>query len=94
MACRLLKMDYNTGFAVFTIDKESDLDNLPKIGVAGKEGVSEIKSACEGSKAISTDGGRYVLVGDSNTWSKVSSGGGGGEDWEEMTTADVDELFK
>lgn len=102
MACVLLKMDSNTRFAVFSIDNESDLENLPKIGASGKGdgNVSTIKSVSQGSKAIGTNGTNYILTG-KNEWEKYStsssSGGGGSsggyDDSDLATNDDIDDMF-
>ena len=36
MACKLMKLNYNTGHAVFSIDDNSDLNNLPDLKNTGK----------------------------------------------------------
>lgn len=81
MSCRLLKMNYDTKFAIFSIDSESDINDLPRINYFGKGILNTINSVCQGSKAIGTDGTNYILTG-SNKWIKYSSttsSGGGGD---------------
>lgn len=79
MACKLIKIDYNTRFAIFSIDKEADLDNLPLTDRSGKGELNTLYPVSQGSKAMRTDGVNYILSGDSNKWIKqiYSSGGGG-----------------
>lgn len=43
MACKLMKLNYNTGHAVFSIDDNSDLNNLPDLKNTGKSEMSVIK---------------------------------------------------
>ena len=44
MACKLMKLNYNTGHAVFSIDDNSDLNNLPDLNNTGKSEMSVIKN--------------------------------------------------
>ena len=67
MACKLLNMNYTTNYAVFSIDSESDISNLPKNNVKGKSNLWTINSVAHGSLAIGTDGINYILNG-SNEW--------------------------
>ncbi len=86
MACKLIKIDYNTRFAIFSIDKEADIDNLPLTDRNGKEELNTLYPVSQGSKAMRTDGVNYILNGDLNKWIKQTyssssggSGGGGGD---------------
>lgn len=67
MAAQLLDLNYDTHFARFTIDSESDLNNLPKIDTAGKDNLNTINNVSQGSMAYCTDGKDYILSGE-NEW--------------------------
>lgn len=67
MSCKLLNMNYTTNYAVFSIDSESDTNNLPKHNVKGKANLWTINGVAHGSLAIGTDGTNYILNG-SNEW--------------------------
>lgn len=67
MSCKLLNINYTTNYAVFSIDSESDISNLPKNNVKGKSNLWTINSVAYGSLAIGTDGINYILNG-SNEW--------------------------
>ena len=76
MAAQLLDLNYDTHFARFTIDSESDLNNLPKIDTAGKDNLNTINNVSQGSMAYCTDGKDYILSG-SNEWIEYIVNGGG-----------------
>lgn len=67
MACNLLNMNYQTGYAIFSVDSESDVNSLPKYNTKGKGNLSTIDSVTYGSLAIGTNGTNYILSG-SNEW--------------------------
>ena len=67
MACKLMNMNYTTNYAVFSIDSESDTNNLPKHNVKGKANLWTINSVEQGSLAIGTNGTNYILNGN-NEW--------------------------
>lgn len=67
MSCKLLNMNYTTNYAVFSIDSESDISNLPKHNVKGKSNLWTINSVAQGSLAIGTNGTNYILNGN-NEW--------------------------
>ena len=71
MACKLLNMNYTTNYAVFSIDSEGDINNLPKYNVKGKSNLWTINSVAHGSLAIGTNGINYILNG-SNEWVKYN----------------------
>lgn len=60
-------MNYTTNYAVFSIDSEGDINNLPKYNVKGKSNLWTINGVAYGSLAIGTDGTNYILNG-SNEW--------------------------
>ena len=95
MACKLLRLDYNTRFATFSIDKESDVDMLPKMNSPGKGDLSPIGFISPGSKAIGTNGVNYILNGDQDMWVKYNpSSGGNGLDYKIATDDDINSLFE
>src|SRR5574344_1324729 len=67
MAAQLLDLNYDTQFARFAIDSESDLNNLPKIDTTGKDNLNTISNVSQGSMAYCTDGKDYILSGE-NEW--------------------------
>ena len=71
MSCKLLNMNYTTNYAVFSIDSEGDINNLPKYNVKGKSNLWTINGVAHGSLAIGTDGTNYILNG-SNEWVKYN----------------------
>lgn len=71
MSCRLIKMNYDTKFAIFSIDSESDINDLPRSNYFGKGVLKTISSVCQGSLAIGTNGTNYILNG-SNKWVKYN----------------------
>lgn len=95
MACSLLNINYTTRHAIFSIDSETDINNLPKINLSGKGALNTIGNVSQGSKAIGTNGTNYILTGN-NKWVKYSSsssgGGGSSEEW--ATTDDIDKMFE
>ena len=68
MAVTMLEHNYTTGYSEFSYDSESDVDKLPRINIAGKDNLATVKSCCQGSIAIGTDGGMKILNGDLNEW--------------------------
>lgn len=69
MAVVLLDSNYNTGYYEFGYDDwGEDGDKLPRIGVAGKDVLSTIKSCSQNSMAIGTDGTMKILKGSTNEW--------------------------
>ena len=67
MAVELNSINYNTGYAQFSVDSESDLTMLPKTNASGKGKLATISSVCQGSFACGTNGVDYILNG-SNKW--------------------------
>lgn len=68
MAVSLIDRNYNTNYCEFSYDDwDSDKDSIPTLTTAGKGLLSTIKSACQGSMAIGTDGTMKVLTGN-NEW--------------------------
>lgn len=94
MACSLLNIDYNTKHAVFSIDSESDIGDLPKINLSGKGMLNTIGSVSQGSKAIGTNGINYILTGN-NEWIRYNSTVSESdiEDYNIATESDIDSLF-
>jgi len=69
MAVWLINGNYTTGIYTFSYDDwAEDGDKLPRIGVAGKDVLSTIKSCSQNSYAIGTDGTMKVLKGSTNEW--------------------------
>ena len=46
----------------------TDKDSIPTMNTAGKGILSTIRSCCQGSLAIGTNGTMYILKGDTNEW--------------------------
>lgn len=68
MAVSLLDRNYQTGYCEFSYDNWNiDKDSIPTMNTAGKGILSTVKSCCQGSMAIGTDGSMYILRGD-NEW--------------------------
>ncbi len=68
MAVSLLDRNYQTNYCEFSYDDwNSDKDSIPTLNSAGKETLSTIRSCCQGSIAIGTDGSLKILTG-SNQW--------------------------
>lgn len=78
MAAQLLDLNYDTRFARFAIDSESDLNNLPKIDTAGKDNLNTINNVSQGSMAYCTDGKDYILSGENEWIEYIIDGGGDG----------------
>lgn len=75
-------VEYEYKIYHFVVDKVSELDFLPKIGVKGQNNLSSVLSCNVGSTAFVTEtSDSYVLNGEQNKWIKMtaSSGGGGGD---------------
>lgn len=69
MAVIMLERNYGTGYSEFSYDSwAEDGDKLPRINVAGKDNLENVKSCCQGSLAIGTDGTMKILSGKLNTW--------------------------
>lgn len=67
MAVGLLEKNYHTNYCEFSYDNwETDKDSIPTLDSAGKGNLSTIRSCCQGSFAIGTDGSIKVLTGDNN----------------------------
>lgn len=67
MAAQLLDLNYDTRFARFTIDSESDLNNLPKLDCSGTDSLKSVDGVSQGSMAYCVDGKDYILSG-LNEW--------------------------
>lgn len=68
MAAALLERNYNTNYCEFSYDDwDIDKDSLPTLDSAGKGVLSTIRSCCQGSLSIGTDGTMKILKG-SNEW--------------------------
>lgn len=94
----ILDKNYQTGVTRFVCDTEAELEDLPKIGVAGKHNLRSVNSCEMGSTVIVTEtSNRYILNGDKNAWIKISSSSGGGgelpKDYEIADKDDIDNLF-
>lgn len=69
MAVSLIDKNYNTNYYEFSYDYwESDKNALPTLNTPGKGVLSTIKSCCQGSIAIGTDGTMKILRGEDNQW--------------------------
>jgi hypothetical protein len=71
MSCALININYNTRFAVFSIDNENDISNLPTLTECGKGTLSPVNNVSQGSKAIGTNGTDYILTGEGK-WIKYN----------------------
>ena len=94
---KMISRDYTTGYSVFAVDTEAELDKLPTTTDKGKDHLYTIPSCSVGSRAIVTEtSGRYILNGEQNKWIKITSsssgGGGGSENW--ATEEDIDKMFE
>lgn len=94
---KMISRDYNTGYSVFAVDTEAELDKLPTTTDKGKDHLCTIPSCSVGSRVIVTEtAGRYILNGEQNKWIKITSssggGGGGSESW--ATEEDIDKMFE
>lgn len=68
MAVALLSKNYGTNYCEFSYDDwTKDKDNIPDLNNAGKGVLSTIRSCCQGSMAIGTDGTIKILTG-KNEW--------------------------
>lgn len=69
----VIKNDYTPKYYEFSIDTESELALLPKVGVAGKEYLNTIKECCNGSFAYLSSSALKVwtLNGVTNTWQAI-----------------------
>lgn len=83
MGVCLLSRDYSTNYCIFSYDSwENDGKMMPNLNTSGKGILSTIKSCCQGSRAVGTDGTNMILTGE-NLWIPYqigSSGGGGSSD--------------
>ena len=69
MAVVMINSNYNTGICTFGYDDWAvDGDKLPKIGIAGKDSLSTVKSCSQNSIAIGTDCTMKILKGNTNEW--------------------------
>ena len=69
MAVALLNRNFNTNYCEFSYDNwDNDKDSIPTMNSAGKGVLSTIRSCCQGSLAIGTDGTIKILNGDNNEW--------------------------
>ena len=69
MAVALLDRNFNTNYCEFSYDNwDNDKDSIPTMNSAGKGVLSTIRSCCQGSLAIGTDGTMKILNGDNNEW--------------------------
>lgn len=65
----LLDRNYNTNYCEFSYDDwDKDKDYLPTLCTQGKGVLSTVKSCCQGSFAIGTDGTIKILHGEDNQW--------------------------
>lgn len=72
MSVGLLKFDGNTRYCEFSYDSwEEDGSKIPTLTTQGSGNLSTIKSCCQGSFAIGTDGTMKTLQGKTNTWIDV-----------------------
>lgn len=68
MAVCLTNRNYNTNYCEFSYDDWAlDCDSIPTLDSAGKDSLSTIRSCCQGSIAIGTDGTMKILTGN-NEW--------------------------
>lgn len=68
MAVSLLDKNSKTNYCEFSYDNwDLDKDSIPTLNSPGKELLSTIKSCCQGSIAIGTDGTMKILTGN-NEW--------------------------
>lgn len=68
MAVSLLDKNYNTNYCEFSYDDwDLDKDSIPTLNSGGKEILSTIRSCCQGSIAIGTNGTMKILTGN-NEW--------------------------
>lgn len=68
MAVALLDKKYNTNYCEFSYDNwDLDKDSIPTLDSAGKGNLSTIRSCCQGSVAIGTDGSMKIITGN-NEW--------------------------
>lgn len=75
MAAQLLDLNYDTRFARFAIDSESDLNSLPKINSSGTDSLKSVDGVSQGSMAYCVDGKDYILSGE-NEWIEYIVNGG------------------
>lgn len=69
MAVCLLDRNFNTNYCEFSYDNwDNDKDLIPTMNSVGKGILSTIRSCCQGSLAIGTDGTMKILNGDNNEW--------------------------
>ena len=68
MAVALINKNYDTNYCEFSYDNwDLDKDCVPTLNTSGKEGLATIRSCCQGSMAIGTDGTIKILSGN-NEW--------------------------
>ena len=69
MSVSLLDRNYQTNYCEFSYDDwNTDKDSIPTMNTAGKGILFTIRSCCQGSLAIGTNGTMYILKGDTNEW--------------------------
>ena len=69
MSVSLLDRNYQTNYCEFSYDDwGKDKDYILTMNTAGKGILSTIRSCCQGSLAIGTNGTMYILKGDTNEW--------------------------
>lgn len=68
MAVAMLEYNYNTGYAEFSYDDDTDIDKLPRIDIAGKDNLATVVGCSQGSMAIGTNGDILILKGETNEW--------------------------
>lgn len=69
MAVGLIERNYQTNYCQFSYDDwEEDKDSIPTMDSPGKGILSTIRSCCQGSYAIGTDGTIKTLRGKDNQW--------------------------
>ena len=69
MAVGLIDRNYQTNYCTFSYDDwEKDKDSIPTMTTPGKDVLSTIRSCCQGSYAIGTDGTIKTLRGEDNQW--------------------------
>ncbi len=77
----MTNFDYKTGIGLFTVQSVSDLEFLPRYGIAGQDILNTVKSVNFGSKAFVIDSGKRYILNSENKWQEItisSSGGSGG----------------
>ena len=69
MAVGLIKKNDKTNYCQFSYDDwDEDKDSIPTMNSPGKDILSTIRSCCQGSIAVGTDGTIKILRGKDNQW--------------------------